>query len=109
MKATNDVITLLKVYVFKEVSADGSGRNGIPVHVDSRQMWNHTFHRHQALMQIFIDGRSTVGHKGNFACSRGDWCGGGAGLQRTAAREGLGSRCGRHTPSLIRKNPGRDC
>jgi hypothetical protein len=38
------------------IPADRSDRNGIAVHLDSRQMRNHTFHRHQPLMQIFING-----------------------------------------------------
>src|SRR5439155_6543601 len=55
LNACIDVVTLLKVYVFKEVAADRSGGNRIAVHLDSLHMRNHPFHRHQPLAQIFID------------------------------------------------------
>jgi len=61
-----DVVTLLEVYVFKEVAADRSGGNRVAVHLDSLHMGNRSFHRHQPLAQIFIDTWSVVSfcHRG---------------------------------------------
>src|SRR5258708_30556193 len=55
LNACIDVVTLLEVYVFKEVPADRSGGNRVAVHLDSLHMRNRSFHRHQPLAQIFID------------------------------------------------------
>src|SRR6476646_2871928 len=60
LNARIDVVTLLKVYVFKEVAADRFGRNRIAVHLDALHMRNSPFHRHQPLTQIFVDTWSVV-------------------------------------------------
>src|SRR5579864_550829 len=60
LNACIDVVTLLEVYVFKQVAADRTGGNRISVHLDSWQMRNRTFYRHEPLTQIFIDGRIRV-------------------------------------------------
>src|SRR5260370_4997768 len=49
-----DVVTSLKIDVFKQVTTDCAGRNGIAVHLDAGYMRNRIFHRHQALPQVFI-------------------------------------------------------
>ena len=60
LNACIDVVTLLKVYVFKEVAADRSGGNRISVHLDSLHIRNRSFHRRQPLAQIFINTWSGV-------------------------------------------------
>src|SRR6266404_3158048 len=66
LNACVDVVTLLEVYVFKEVPADRSGGNRVAVHLDSLHMRNRSFHRHQPLAQIFIDTWGVVS-----SCHRG--------------------------------------
>jgi hypothetical protein len=62
-----DIVTLLEVYVFKQVAADGSRGNGISVHLDPWEMRNRTFHWHQSLEQIFLD--TWTGTKDLHSCS----------------------------------------
>src|SRR5258708_35674889 len=66
LNARIDVVTLLEVYVFKEVAADRSGGNRVAVHFDSLHMGNRSFHRHQPLAQVFIDTWGVVS-----SCHRG--------------------------------------
>src|SRR6202011_4768254 len=66
LNACIDVVTLLEVYVFKEVAAHRSGGNRVAVHLDSLHMRNRSFHRHQPLAQIFIDAWGVVS-----SCHRG--------------------------------------
>src|SRR6266516_4303574 len=56
-----EVVLRLKIYVFKQVAANRFRGHRITVHLDSRQVRNRTFHRHQALPQIFINTWSGVG------------------------------------------------
>ena len=52
-----NVVTLLKIDVFKKIPADSSGRNLIPEHLDTRNVRDRPFHGHQPLAQIVIDSR----------------------------------------------------
>src|SRR4030095_14874979 len=50
-----NVVALLKVNVFKEITAYRSCRDGVAVHVDPGQLRNSTFHWHQSLAQVLIN------------------------------------------------------
>src|SRR5262249_17388079 len=55
LNARIDVVTLLKVDVLEEIAANGSRGNGIAVHLNSLDVRNRSFDRHQALAEIFVD------------------------------------------------------
>src|SRR5258708_5441516 len=70
-----DVVALLEVDVFEEVSTDYSGRDGVAVHVDSRQLRNRAFHGHEALAQVFVDCRVHLFRSHGDSCTSGAWRG----------------------------------
>jgi hypothetical protein len=52
LNACIQIVSLLKIYVFKQVATDSSSRHRVTVHLDARQMRNSPFHGHQPLTQI---------------------------------------------------------
>jgi len=55
-----EIVTLLKVYVFKQVTTDGSRGNRSTVHLDSGDTRHRAFRRRQPLPKIFTDTRIRV-------------------------------------------------
>src|SRR2546430_10555255 len=53
--ASVNIVTLLKIDVFEEIAAHSSSWNGIAVHVDSGQVGDRTFHRHQPLAKVLVN------------------------------------------------------
>jgi hypothetical protein len=72
LDATVNVVPLLKIDIFKEVTPHGSGGNRIAIHLDSRQLRNCALYRHQALAQVFVDIRrdKRVFHPEHFTARR---------------------------------------
>ena len=50
-----NVVTLLKIDVFKEIAAHGSSGDGVAIHVDSDQVGNRALHWHQPLAKVLVN------------------------------------------------------
>src|SRR5260370_20195957 len=56
-----DVVTLLKVDVFKEIAAHRAGRNGVAIHIDAGELGDGALNWHQSLAEVLVNGEFYLG------------------------------------------------